>query len=70
MLELSVPDFEKAWTELLVWSSADRTDISHTTPQLLDLHLCAELSTADNFRSISLRASPSGTLHLSSPSSQ
>lgn len=43
MLELSVPDFEKAWTELLVWSSADRNDISHTTPQLLDLHLCTEL---------------------------
>lgn len=69
MLELSVPDFEKAWTELLVWSSADRNDISHTTPQLLDLHLCAELQTADNYKSISPCASASGTLHLSSPAS-
>lgn len=44
MSELNAPDFDKAWTGLLVWYATDtETTSSHATPKLLDLNSCVEL---------------------------
>lgn len=44
MSELNAPDFDKAWTGLVVWSATDtETTSSHATPKLLDLNPSAEL---------------------------
>lgn len=43
MSELNAPDFDEAWSGLLVWSTTDKEMTSHALPKLLDLNPCAEL---------------------------